>query len=177
MIDKANEINNINIAIDVWNNNVDVENVNENKIDEVAVAIDKEIKKTNKKNDVIIVIVTKDFKENKIDEVNNENNKINSKDIAIEEDNIIVKEKEFLSLKDFANFVCFVRICSCNLMLLTNFLKHRLQTKIFVFFFVIRISLVCCCCNWRVCSINCCCLTYNNSIVLLAFKAFFARCK
>ena len=177
VIDEIDEINNVNIAIDVWSNNVDVKDVNENKVDEVTVAIDEEIKKTNKEDDVVIVIVIEDFEKDEIDEVSNESDEIDFENIAIEEDDVIAEKEEFSSLKSFANFACFVRTCSCNLILLTNFLKHRLQAKIFAFFFVIRAFSVCCCCNWRVCSVNRCCLIYNNFIVLFAFRAFFACCK
>ena len=123
------------------------------------------------------MIVTEDFEKNKIDEVSNESDEANFEDIVIEKDNVIVEREEFSSLKDFANFACFVRTCSCNLILLTNFSEHRLQTKISAFSFTIRTFLVCCCCNWRVCSVNRCCLTHDNSIVLFVFKAFFVRCK
>ena len=36
----ANKINVENIAIDVWNDNIDVENVNVNKIDEINENVD-----------------------------------------------------------------------------------------------------------------------------------------
>ena len=74
--------------------------------------IDVEIDVMNEKNDVIVVIVITNADENEIDEIN---------EIIIE---------------NF--FACFVRTCSWSLMLLTNFSKHRLQTNVFVFFFVIR---------------------------------------
>ena len=44
-------------------------------------------------------------------------------------------------------FVCFVRTCSCNLILFKNLTKQRLHENVSIFFFVIRCFLTCCCFN------------------------------
>ena len=41
----------------------------------------------------------------------------------------------------FSGFVCFIRTCSCSLVLLSNFSGHRLQANVSVFFFVMRACL------------------------------------
>ena len=44
-------------------------------------------------------------------------------------------------------FACFVRTCSCSLVLLGNLAGQRLHEKVSAFSFVIRFSSVCCCLN------------------------------
>ena len=48
---------------------------------------------------------------------------------------------------NFSGFMCFVRTCSCSLILLPNFSEHCLQANASVFSFAIRASSACCCCN------------------------------
>ena len=56
-------------------------------------------------------------------------------------------EGGFSSLVGFAGLACFVRICSCSLVLLSNFSGHRLQANASVFSFAIRAFSACCCCS------------------------------
>ena len=80
----------------------------------------------------------------------NEINEINN--------SIVVNEKV-----DFSVFICFVRTCSCNFVLLANFSKQRLQTKISVLFFVIRVSSIAHCFVMRVFSI---CIIVDSNLFI-----------
>ena len=72
----------------------------------------------DKKENIIVVIMIENVKKNKIDEIS-------------EITTAIVIE---------IFFACFLRTYSCNLILLSNFLKYCLQTNVSIFFFVIRVS-------------------------------------
>ena len=106
----------------------------------------------DKKNDVIVVIIIKNIVNDKIDEINNAiemwNSNIDVEDVNENKINEINVAFITIVTKNVLNFLlCFVRICSYNLILLLNFLKYCLQTNVFVFVFVIRIFSICCCCN------------------------------
>ena len=108
-------------------------------------------------------------------------------DVKDEDDNVIVvivtedaDEGEIGKVDEVATedfFACFVRICSCSLILLEYLAEQRLQAKISAFSFAIRVFSVCWCCSWRAFSASRCCLTHDRFRVLLVFKMFFARCK
>lgn len=105
----------------------------------------------SKENNIVVVIVAENVEKNKIDDVNKVNNKTNANNnVNIENvvENEIGKVAEIVIEVVIESFlVCFVRTCSCNLILLSNFLKYCLQTNVFVFFFAIRAVSICCCCN------------------------------
>ena len=97
--------------------------------------------KTNvisKENNIVVVIVAENVEKNEIDDVNKVNNKTNANNnVNIENvvENEIGKVAEIVIEVVIESFlVCFVRTCSCNLILLSNFLKYCLQTNVFVFF-------------------------------------------
>ena len=64
-----------------------------------------------------------------------------------------------------ANFWWWSCTCWCNLMLLRNLTKQRLQTKTFARFFAIRALF----CFWRACSSTCC-----RFLTKRAFRYFFS---
>ena len=78
---------------------------------------------------------------------------------------------------NFANFFWWWSCtCWCNLMLLKNLTKHRLQTKIFKLFFAIRVSSTrraCCSFVKQVSSTICCCFL-NKRVCFFVWN--FSRC-
>ena len=94
--------------------------------------------------DVINFIDVIEDETNEKNEINNatnvENNATNVENIAIDMCDVVIDafdvenvEKNFSWLKNcFDFFACFVRICSCNLMLFENLTKQRLQVNFLI---------------------------------------------
>ena len=111
--DVVNEIDFESFAIDVEGDTTDAEGVK------------------GEEDDVAVVIVVEGATEGEIDGVANAIN-VEDKEVNEAEEVVIA-----IVVEDFSNFVCFVRTCSCSLMLLLNFAEQRLQTNVSVFSFAI----------------------------------------
>ena len=108
--------------------------VKRDKREDVSTFFDREITSVHDIDFLNIVnVVTCDVVA--VDMTNEINEKIN------DVNNAIVAE----IAEDF--FACFVRTCSCNLMLLENLTKQRLHENVSIFFFVMRFSSFFCCLN------------------------------
>ena len=99
IFDVANDVTN-EINVDKTNDFIEI--INDEKSDEVVDAIDVK----NEKNEKVNSTVVKDEKDEK-----NEKNEKDEKNNA----------------KNFDFFACFVRTCSCNLMLFSNLFLQRLH--------------------------------------------------
>ena len=101
-------------------------------VEKIAIDVENVKVNANKINDFIEIV---ENEKNKIDDINVENVEKNETNEISEVIMMIAKNEKF-----FFDFLqCLMRTCSYNLMLLKYFSKHRLQTNVFVFFFVIRV--------------------------------------
>ena len=115
--------------------------VERDRRDDVSNFFDREITSVHDIDffDVVNIVTYEIIDVNKTDKIN-EVNKI--KDETNDVANAIVTE----IVVNF--FACFVRTCSCNLMLLKDLTEQRLHENVSIFFFVIRVFSICCILNW-----------------------------